>query len=69
MATIGRGRITHIDPSRAEGSPGVGLVMMTHENAPAQGTRPESINATGVRVRDFPITLDKLLAGLPLVED
>jgi xanthine dehydrogenase YagR molybdenum-binding subunit len=22
-------------------------------------------NATGVRVRDYPITLDKLLAGLP----
>jgi CO/xanthine dehydrogenase Mo-binding subunit len=22
-------------------------------------------NATGVRVRDFPITLDKLLGGLP----
>jgi xanthine dehydrogenase YagR molybdenum-binding subunit len=25
-------------------------------------------NATGVRVRDFPITLDKVLPGLPLVE-
>ena len=25
-------------------------------------------NATGVRVRDFPITLDKLLPGLPLLE-
>jgi CO/xanthine dehydrogenase Mo-binding subunit len=24
--------------------------------------------ATGVRVRDFPITLDKVLPGLPLVE-
>jgi xanthine dehydrogenase YagR molybdenum-binding subunit len=24
-------------------------------------------NATGVRVRDFPITVDKLLAGLPQV--
>jgi len=23
-------------------------------------------NATGVRVRDYPITLDKLLAGMPL---
>jgi len=22
-------------------------------------------NATGVRVRDYPLTLDKLLAGLP----
>jgi len=26
-------------------------------------------NATGVRVRDYPITLDKLLAGLPAVPD
>jgi len=25
-------------------------------------------NATGVRVRDFPITLDKVLPGLPPVE-
>ena len=25
-------------------------------------------NATGVRVRDFPITLEKLLPGLPLAE-
>jgi len=25
-------------------------------------------NATGVRVRDFPITLDKVLPGLPLLE-
>jgi xanthine dehydrogenase YagR molybdenum-binding subunit len=24
-------------------------------------------NATGVRVRDFPVTLDKLLAGLPAI--
>lgn len=26
-------------------------------------------NATGVRVRDFPITLDKVLPGLPVVDD
>jgi xanthine dehydrogenase YagR molybdenum-binding subunit len=25
-------------------------------------------NATGVRVRDFPITLEKVLPGLPLLE-
>jgi xanthine dehydrogenase YagR molybdenum-binding subunit len=25
-------------------------------------------NATGVRVRDFPITLEKLLPGLPLLD-
>ena len=24
-------------------------------------------NATGVRVRDYPITLDKLLSGLPML--
>ncbi len=36
-ATVGRGRITHIDTSRAERSPGVRMVM-THLNAPAQGT-------------------------------
>jgi xanthine dehydrogenase YagR molybdenum-binding subunit len=25
-------------------------------------------NATGVRVREFPITLDKVLPGLPVME-
>jgi xanthine dehydrogenase YagR molybdenum-binding subunit len=25
-------------------------------------------NATGVRIRDFPITLEKVLPGLPLAE-
>ena len=41
-ATIGKGRITRIDTARAEQSPGVRLVM-THRNAPAQGTRDVSI--------------------------
>jgi xanthine dehydrogenase YagR molybdenum-binding subunit len=41
-ATIGNGRITRIDASRAERSPGVRLVM-THRNAPAQGTPDVSI--------------------------
>jgi xanthine dehydrogenase YagR molybdenum-binding subunit len=41
-ATIGKGRITRIDASRAERSPGVRLVM-THRNAPAQGTPDVSI--------------------------
>jgi xanthine dehydrogenase YagR molybdenum-binding subunit len=41
-ATIGKGRITTIDTTRAERSPGVRLVL-THENAPAQGTRDESV--------------------------
>jgi xanthine dehydrogenase YagR molybdenum-binding subunit len=36
-ATIGRGRVTRIDTSRADQSPGVRLVL-THRNAPAQGT-------------------------------
>ena len=35
-ATIGKGRITRIDTSRAEQAPGVRMVM-THRNAPAQG--------------------------------
>ena len=41
-ATIGCGRITRIDTSRAERAPGVRLVM-THENAPAQGTSDPSV--------------------------
>jgi xanthine dehydrogenase YagR molybdenum-binding subunit len=41
-ATIGKGRITGIDTTRAEQSPGVRLVM-THRNAPAQGTPDASI--------------------------
>jgi xanthine dehydrogenase YagR molybdenum-binding subunit len=41
-ATIGRGRIQGIDVSHAERSPGVRAVV-THENAPAQGARDDSI--------------------------
>jgi xanthine dehydrogenase YagR molybdenum-binding subunit len=41
-ATIGRGRITRIDASRAEGSAGVRTVM-TYQNAPAQGTPDPSV--------------------------
>ena len=41
-ATIGKGRITRIDVSRAERSPGVRLVM-THRNAPAQGKPDTSL--------------------------
>ena len=41
-ATIGRGRITRIDTSRAEGSSGVRMVM-THQNAPAQGMPDPSV--------------------------
>jgi xanthine dehydrogenase YagR molybdenum-binding subunit len=35
-ASIGKGRVTRIDSAAAQGAPGVVLVM-THENAPAQG--------------------------------
>jgi xanthine dehydrogenase YagR molybdenum-binding subunit len=41
-ATIGRGRITRINCSRAGQSPGVRFVM-THENAPPQGTPDPSV--------------------------
>ncbi|WP_433276285.1 molybdopterin cofactor-binding domain-containing protein [Pseudonocardia xinjiangensis] len=41
-ATIGRGRITGIDTTRVESSPGVHLVL-THQNAPAQGARDLSV--------------------------
>ncbi len=41
-ATIGRGRITGIDTSRAEQSPGVRLVL-TYRNAPPQGAPDESV--------------------------
>jgi xanthine dehydrogenase YagR molybdenum-binding subunit len=41
-ATIGKGRITRIDTTGAERSPGVRMVM-THRNAPAQGTLDASI--------------------------
>jgi xanthine dehydrogenase YagR molybdenum-binding subunit len=43
-AKIGKGRITRIDTSRAERSPGVHLVM-THQNAPAQGTPDPSVRS------------------------
>ena len=41
-ATIGKGRVTEIDTTRAEQSAGVRLVM-THRNAPAQGRPDPSI--------------------------
>ena len=43
-ATIGKGRITAIDTARAEQSPGVRMVM-THRNAPPQGTADPSIGS------------------------
>ena len=41
-ATIGRGRITEIDTSRVERSPGVRAVI-THKNVPPQGARDDTI--------------------------
>jgi xanthine dehydrogenase YagR molybdenum-binding subunit len=43
-ATIGKGRITAIDATRAERAPGV-RVVMTHRNAPAQGKADPSIGS------------------------
>jgi len=51
-ATIGKGRITRIDGARAERSPGVRLVM-THRNAPEQGTPDLSIPSQYSRA--FPV--------------
>lgn len=47
-ARIAKGRILHIDASRAERAPGVRLVMM-HRNAPAQGTRDPSVPSAWAR--------------------
>src|SRR5258705_5542493 len=41
-ATVGRGRITHIDAEQAEHAPGVRLVM-TYQNAPRQGIRDDAV--------------------------
>lgn len=41
-ATVGKGRITHIDAEQAEHAPGVHLVM-TYQNAPRQGTRDDAV--------------------------
>ena len=43
-ATIGKGRITAIDTTRAEQAPGVRMVM-THGNAPGQGKADPSVSA------------------------
>ena len=51
-ATIGCGRVTSIDSSRAEASPGVRLVM-THRNAPPQGAPDPSVPSQYSRA--FPV--------------
>jgi xanthine dehydrogenase YagR molybdenum-binding subunit len=49
-ATIGKGRIARIDTARAERAPGVRLVM-THRNAPEQGTPDVSIPSPHSRAK------------------
>ena len=49
-ATIGRGRITRIDTTRAERSPGVRMVM-TYRNTPAQGAPDASIPSPYMRAQ------------------
>lgn len=51
-ATIGKGRITRIDSTRAERAPGVRLVL-THRNAPPQGQPDPSIPSQYSRA--FPV--------------
>ncbi len=53
------------DKANVLGAKGVGELGNCGANAAVANA---VFNATGVRVRDFPITLDKLLPGLPLLE-
>ena len=55
-ATIGRGRIAGIDTSRAERAPGVRRVL-THRDAPAQGTPDLSI--VSMYSRALPVLADR----------
>jgi xanthine dehydrogenase YagR molybdenum-binding subunit len=53
------------DKANALGAKGIGELGICGAGASVANA---VFNATGVRVRDFPITLDKVLPGLPLVE-
>ena len=53
------------DKANALGAKGIGELSICGAGASIANA---VFNATGVRVRDFPITLDKVLPGLPLVE-
>src|SRR6185369_16871580 len=64
-ATIGRGRITAMDTSDAERSPGVRLVM-THRNAPPQGKPDASIPSMYSRALPTLTTPDVLHFGEPV---
>ena len=70
-ATIGRGRITRIDTSRAEDSPGVRMVI-THRNAPAQGAPDPAVPSqywraqpvlTGAEIRHYGQPVALVVAG------
>jgi len=53
------------DKANALGAKGIGELSICGAGASIANA---VFNATGVRVRDFPITLDKVLPGLPLAE-
>jgi len=53
------------DKANALGAKGIGELGISGSGAALANA---VFNATGVRVRDFPITLDKVLPGLPLME-
>jgi xanthine dehydrogenase YagR molybdenum-binding subunit len=53
------------DKANALGAKGLGEVSICGAGAAIANA---VFNATGVRVRDFPITIEKVLPGLPLVE-
>jgi xanthine dehydrogenase YagR molybdenum-binding subunit len=53
------------DKANALGAKGIGELGISGSGAAVANA---VFNATGVRVRDFPITLDKVLPGLPLVD-
>jgi xanthine dehydrogenase YagR molybdenum-binding subunit len=53
------------DKANALGAKGIGEVSICGAGAAIANA---VFNATGVRVRDFPITIEKVLPGLPLVE-
>ena len=52
------------DKANVLGAKGVGELGICGANAAVANA---VFNATGVRVRDFPITIEKLLPGLPLL--
>jgi xanthine dehydrogenase YagR molybdenum-binding subunit len=53
------------DKANALGAKGIGELGISGSGAAVANA---VFNATGVRVRDFPITLDKVLPGLPLMD-